>query len=55
VIAGYAAIPSQIYAIPTMDQIYGHAFFQYAALALISGVLCLICVPLMNKLIGNKK
>lgn len=51
VIAGYAAIPKEISAIPTMDQIYGHAFFQYAALSLVCGVICLLCVPLMNKLI----
>ncbi|OGT43592.1 MAG: hypothetical protein A3F13_01305 [Gammaproteobacteria bacterium RIFCSPHIGHO2_12_FULL_40_19] len=55
VIAGYASIPKEISAIPTMDQIYGHAFFQYALLSLACGVVCLICVPLLNKLITEKQ
>ncbi len=54
VIANFAAIPKNISALPTMDQIYGHAFFLYAILALISGVVCWICVPFLNRLIGAK-
>jgi POT family proton-dependent oligopeptide transporter len=55
VIAGYAAIPKHINAIPTMDQIYGHAFLIYIVLAMICGIITLICVPLLNKLIAGKK
>ncbi|HLB57050.1 MAG TPA: peptide MFS transporter [Coxiellaceae bacterium] len=51
VIAGYAAIPKHIDAIPTMDQIYGHAFLIYTALALICGAICWISVPFLNRLI----
>ncbi|OGT32375.1 MAG: hypothetical protein A3C44_06945 [Gammaproteobacteria bacterium RIFCSPHIGHO2_02_FULL_39_13] len=53
VIANYAAIPKHINALPTIDQIYGHAFFHYALLALICGAVCLVCVPFLNKLIGD--
>ncbi len=51
VIANYAAIPKDIHSIPAMDKIYGHAFLQYTALALIFSVICLICIPFLNKLI----
>jgi len=55
VIAGYAAIPKHISAIPTMDQIYGHAFLLYASLAFICGLVCLMSIPFLKKLIGEKK
>lgn len=51
VIAGYAAIPKHITAIPTMDQIYGHAFFLYAMLSLACCIICFIAVPFLNKMI----
>ena len=54
VIASYAAIPKAINAIPSMDQIYGHAFYHYAVLSLICGIACLICVPLLNRLVASK-
>lgn len=53
VIAGYAAIPKHIRAISTMNQIYGHAFLLYAGLALACGIVCLLCIPLMKKLIAH--
>jgi dipeptide/tripeptide permease len=54
VIAGYAAIPKDIHAITTINQIYGHAFLLYAGLSLACGIICWACVPFLNKLIQTK-
>lgn len=53
IIAGYAAIPKDIQLIGKMDLIYGDAFYYYAALSLIAGVLCLLATPALKKLIGK--
>jgi POT family proton-dependent oligopeptide transporter len=51
IIANFAAIPKQINTFQAINQIYGHAFFLYANLALICGIACLIVTPVINKLI----
>jgi len=55
VIADYAAIPKHIQLISKVDLIYGHAFSQYALLALACGVVCLIATPLTKKFIATKE
>lgn len=54
VIAGYAAIPKDIQLMSKMDLIYGDAFFHYAALSLVVGVLCLLATPILKKMIGQE-
>ncbi|MCX7120436.1 MAG: peptide MFS transporter [Gammaproteobacteria bacterium] len=51
VIADYSAIPKHIILLSTIDGIYGEAFLKYAILSLICAVICLVCVPFLNKMI----
>ena len=55
VIANYAAIPKNIRLIPAMDKIYGHAFFQFMLISLGCAAIAAIFIPILNKLIANKK
>ncbi len=51
VIASYSAIPKKIILVSSIDKIYGNAFFLYAMISLVFAVICLICVPFLNRLI----
>lgn len=51
VIAGYAAIPKNIFLLSSIDHIYGNAFLIYAAISLSCAVICFIMVPFLNRMI----
>lgn len=53
VIANYAAIPKDIQLITKMDLIYGDAFYHYAGMAFVVGVLCLMATPVLKRMIGG--
>lgn len=52
VIAKFSAIPQHIQLISKIELIYGDAFYYYAVLSIIVGVLCLLATPWLKKMIG---
>lgn len=55
IFANFADIPSTLTLNSSIIPIYGQAFLKYAFISLGCGIICLLTVPLINKLIGKDK
>lgn len=55
VLANQAAIPTTIHTPTKMAMIYGHAFLIYTGLSLVSGIICLLFLPLLKRLIHSSQ